>query len=828
GRFSELNSSPSFVDESVNLRVKFGVQERSTFGYIPAYASLSATVTIYPVDNNGIVLTALPVQTLTISYQPDGNPATPYDFNTSIFKHSGYHKYKIHVAPITNAPENIYLEAELNVNRYYEMVQTTPTVLSANYIFYDPISGIESKNPIVNNAGEGVPAVGEIEIAWDYLEGAEEYELEWTWVDNYSTSPGVQIAASAYVFNERMFENNNTRIITQDQNYRIPIVFSQGFLIYRVRGVGRWIDNGFADVNLKKFGAWSTAGSPVTSITAKVSNWPHYIIVDTEHEALKNWQYQAVYAEEGKKKEIISYFDGSLRNRQTVTRINSDNNAVVGESIYDNQGRSAIQILPAPVANPALRYYQKLNVNYALEPYSHRDFDWEPATGGLACVAAASGLSDNIGASKYYSTNNSATGNWQDYVADGEDFPFVQVEYTPDNTGRIRKQSGVGPDYKIDGQHATQYYYLQPFQEELDRLFGYQVGYKSRYKKNLVVDANGQVSISYIDPQGRVIATALAGTNTDAGSPTGTKTNLVSLEDEVSGIHLTVSVDLLNKLGIDLPDSPSDDNLLSASGTNGSENDQLILNTQHASVDNDNPHGFTYRVRSSVFTDCNLSYPFAYDLIIEVRDECGNSMITSTEADKNGVVSTLPDGQIHETVNVAGADYTFTFSSLLDVKSYTISKRLKVDEALLDSYAQDFIANNTCLIPYEEFLQNNVDCDDPLPENEPFMELNTCNISRGMMLGDLSPGGQYGETSGTDPMSVFTLTNVLDKGNISTVKNWQHPVGQYVDAYGNPSYVEVTPDPLNPGQYDLQFTGSAFTVSGQPGWYIYPQQLVNV
>ena len=45
---------------------------------------------------------------------------------------------------------------------------------------------------------------------------------------------------------------------------------------------------------------------------------------------------------------------------------------------------------------------------------------------------------------------------------------------------------------------------------ELRRLFGSNVGTASHYKKNYVVDANGQVSVSYLDMAGRVIATALS------------------------------------------------------------------------------------------------------------------------------------------------------------------------------------------------------------------------------------------------------------------------------------------------------------------------------
>ena len=42
-------------------------------------------------------------------------------------------------------------------------------------------------------------------------------------------------------------------------------------------------------------------------------------------------------------------------------------------------------------------------------------------------------------------------------------------------------------------------------------MFGNDVGYAEYYEKNLIVDANGQVSVSYLDNKNREVATALAG-----------------------------------------------------------------------------------------------------------------------------------------------------------------------------------------------------------------------------------------------------------------------------------------------------------------------------
>ena len=76
-----------------------------------------------------------------------------------------------------------------------------------------------------------------------------------------------------------------------------------------------------------------------------------------------------------RKKKVVSYFDGSLRNRQSVTKINSDTTAIVGESFYDYQGRPAISSLPVPSFSPKLAYYSNFTVNEFNQPYSKEIFD---------------------------------------------------------------------------------------------------------------------------------------------------------------------------------------------------------------------------------------------------------------------------------------------------------------------------------------------------------------------------------------------------------------------------------------------------------------------
>ena len=392
GKYLQLGS-PLFADYGTKLRVKLGVDERSTYGYIGNYLTpFSLAVTIHPYDNLGVLIpNGQSVRVLTVNFDPITSNLSVLNA-TSIFEYiDNAHKYDISYSVVGSGaiPVNVYLEAELEIDRYYEISSLKPD-LGCNYEFYDN-AGVSAKivdinkQTIPSNQSLGYNTGQELEIWWDYIEGAEDYELEWTWVDNYGDEINTDLGVNDIVLTERDFELNNTRIITNAQSHKIPLIYAKGYIVYRVRGVGRWLGANVVNRNIKKFGPWTTLNHQLGTL----GNWPHYVKVSTTHEALKNWQYQSVYAEEGKKKEIVSYFDGSLRNRQTVTTINSNDEAIVGENVYDNQGRSAVQILPTPVGNPSLRYYPALNKNNAGDIFTHQDFDWDPSSGN-SCIPAAS------------------------------------------------------------------------------------------------------------------------------------------------------------------------------------------------------------------------------------------------------------------------------------------------------------------------------------------------------------------------------------------------------------------------------------------------------
>lgn len=849
GDFTTLNNG-TFADVSAVSYLRLGLTERSVMDYLAYDTRVRVQIKITPYDNSGVVQSPF-TQQLEVIYSPSGTTGVTVDAED--YRMTGVHKFMAEVTSysveqlngswtsVSAIPSFLYLEAGFTAERYYQMDLVSLPVINSSLVEYSN-TGVETVNLNSNPWATTTQTTEDIELSWNYIAGTEYYDLEWTWVDNYDQTP------STLTMSEAEFSRNSSRVRLSGQSYRIPQTFAKGYLIYRVRGVGRWLTAPTKDL----YGQWSSG----TNTKAFVQDWPNVITIAFEHENKKNWQYQVTYAEDGKKKEVVQYLDGSFRNRQTVTRINSNHQSVVGETVYDNEGRGVIQILPVPQDEPSIKYYKNFNLNNNSEPYNYENFDIVTGSNPTCTATPADPIKLGSGAGDYYSTAGHATDtDWQKNVPDAQGYPFTQVEYTPDNTGRMRNASGVGTTHKIGSGHETYYYYVQPSQEELNRLFGYKVGYKARYKKNMVVDANGQVSVSYLDAAGKVVATAIVGDN---------NTQLETLPNTPA--QSTANTDLLGKLNFTDADTDQDDNVLYSTGLIGTEEDALRVNTQLPVVDNGTIFHFNYDATSQVYTEpgCDgnpgVSYPYVYDLTISIKDDCGNELYTQTNT-KLGIE------QIGGTTGTMIAEAQHDIP--LNKGSYTVFKELKVNQQALDNYLLNYLdaSKNPCL-KTENYFETSVDGDCEFSCKECLTGLGTqddftlarakedigpnttlaslsqaeidgyhqlydkakatcvescipitnCDTYHQLLLADVRPGGQYGTLDGADILSVYTPGN-------SYGVNWNSI--NYLDDNGNPALVEVFSN--DGGQtFNLPFTGPIPTADINGRYWIAPKYLSNL
>ncbi len=676
-------------------------------------------------------------------------------------------------AEFADLPDDLYVEAKIEVDRIYDFTNSQFSDFMTDYgthpTAYLPVNQSGFFDAVMFQTNSD-PCVDFIELTWPSIvtSGFDNYELEWTFIED---ELAVNTGTNTYSI-EFDFRNNSTRVQVKGNSYRIPAIYSKGYIIARVRGVSE--DFYYSDTRLYKT-AWSLGDQGTLDYDELANTFENSssIILNcakhlSGHAEAFNWEHSVAFAEEGKRKQVISYYDGTLRNRQTVTKLSTEQVPVVGEVIYDYFGRPAVQPLPAPTLDgEGLCFRAQFNLsNSTSEPYSWKDFDPD----NESCGTGTTGSMDNVsGASWYYSslggygigqaganyqvTNNQKSGSA--FLPNAEGYPFAQVEYMPDGTGRIRRQGGVGKTHQLqvtdeNGQalpgKQVEYAYSYTLDNELLRLFGNEVGIQRRYQKNYVIDQNGQTSTSYIDPEGRVVATALVG---DA-------------EAVINVGPLASSSDPNTLLTNDIENTKLD-----------FQNGELIAVFDHYVAKAGN-YEFNYSMTSQQLSGlCDESFCFdcIYDFEFSITDDCG--------------VELVPGGAQQSTVG--SVDYTcgseaisFTMSPdplilYLNVGHVRVVKKLKINQSAFESYKAKYIEEiDNCIPAFEElYVEERAklidDCEYDICEdcigdaatkltNGDISQLEydfavlhckeicsptPCTILLRNMLQDLSPGGQY-------------------------------------------------------------------------------------
>ncbi|WP_121356786.1 RHS repeat domain-containing protein [Flavisolibacter nicotianae] len=577
-----------------------------------------------------------------------------------LYKFKGAHKFKVTVDSISSAELGSPLPEIF-------LLKGTTIVHDRKYDLQPPLSTARTtytKEP------------GKLNLQWnpgDYP-GAEMFDLEYTFIDKHSLiserlrtafSPSTNVSGPFQVPADTLnkwFKNNSTRVTLTSPSYLLNLSYDSGYVLFRIRGV----QMSMPPDEIRLTTVWNYQaidGNTQVQTTAA--------IFTDGHEQNLNWQYAATFAEEGKRKEVMSYFDGSLKGRQAVTINNSDNRSVVQESIYDEIGRPVVSLLPAPADDSTLHYFRAFNRNQAGNPFSFTDIVY------AKCGVTVSPLSTASGTSQYYSPQNPFTGFLhQAYIPDALGYPIAVTEHTPDNTGRIKRQGGVGAAFQLNKGHETSYFYGKPAQPELDRLFGSEAGEASHYLKNMVVDPNGQISVSYVNASGKTIATALAGK-----SPP----NLHPLPSNSESTIVKMTNELITGKSF-VPNAASYSLTASATFLAPVTGDYIFtynVNPQRLDI----AHG-----ENGEKTICNTCY---YDVLITVRDGCDDTIQTRQ----------VPAGFVFDSTCAVPAPISGTFTAgISKIGEYNVSYELKVSKAALDFYDAEHIKKNTNLKKVNSFL----------------------------------------------------------------------------------------------------------------------------
>ncbi|NQX98058.1 MAG: hypothetical protein HRT73_09290, partial [Flavobacteriales bacterium] len=730
----------------------------------PAF-TVTATVNITYVNQALATSTINGIQ-LSLNYDPlTGNASL--DQNSYHFKDA--HLITVSVVSISTSlpnneiPRSLVFQSDIDVERYYNFdVNIIPVI---NHSVIDVDLGVDRT----------------LGLNWPVIIGVEEYDLEWTFIDDYNSLGANKLFS---------FNNNATRVAVTNNHYELPLVYEKGYILYRVRGVGRLEPDFIQRVE----GRWSSEAFTYT----QVSNYPNKYSVAAHESDNFNWGYQAFFTENGVKGEGVSYFDGTLKNRQNISKLNTEDKVVIQETFYDFQGRAAISVLPTPINERVFKYRSNFNLNQNSLPYTSADFDED---------GAQSKMANSNGASNYYSPQNINKDGSNSYIPDANEFPFNQTVYTNDLTGRIKKQGGLGIEHKIGSGHESLSYYGKPLQNKLTKLFGTDVGFSSSYNETMVIDPNGQASVSVTDKSGRVIATSLA------GNPPNSLEALASHSVKEQIIAASII-----------------DNNIDEEDEYGS-----ITSIQSYISKAGGIHDFDYSFTSETYSDClptGLCFDCIYDLTISVfsNETC---------------LEMIPGGMFTQTIGQLPLDITCTnvpfvlasgvISMNLPVGSYTITKKLSINKDAVDFYADQYMENSNCLLSYQDFLDThvssidfsnceldycNLQCYTMLGSYDEWtlitggtttdyqdaidqcvLECNTpksaCEQYTNAMVADMSKGGQYGLFFNTStylinvvsfPLSIFNVNNSLPENWDYTVAgtgaNWTTPQPTYKESDG--------------------------------------------
>ncbi len=770
---SVYNNVLLYKTKSLNSYLKLFLNTENIPAGLPAFtATINCTFTYY-IDGSNAATPVAVTKTLTVNY----DPALGVKYkNVDVAIIENAYKLQINFSANslqTSIPQTaqllnfISLQAFTEHERFYNFmgIFTTPYTVNyapaivANYNTTDREVTLTFNNPIKFEEG---------------------YELEYTFVDDYGNNGFNQNFISSNQLNFS-FKNNSTRILLEGNTYTIPVVQEHGYLLYRIRcyGIG---GNDLDRIFFADFPTNTGGNNPDQMFT--VANFPNKLIIDntkTHTGDSINWQSVTTFAEEGKSKTVVKYMDGTSRMRQTVTSTSTERNAIVAETIYDRQGRAAVNILPSPVGTAAIKYYKNFNVNTQGNIYSSADFD-SLSTNSCGNFSIHP-LGTTSGAGNYYSAANPNKTRFNAFIPEANGYPFTRVTYMPDATDRVVRQGNVGEIFqpgKTDNfptyqKHDTKYFYGKPDQAKLDYLFGTNVGYAQFYQKNLVVDPNGQASVSYVDLDGKTIATALAGL-----APQG-------IEPLRSNTAASFNVDLLS--GSDIVN----------------QQDHSITNSQAFTVSGNGAlYNFNYRLNKKLYQALSCggkSYCLdcIYDLEITLtKDEC-----SKIEYQNKVTVGTLTN--LDFVCNRGSGSLVLPFNATLDIGSYTITKKLTVNKQAAEFYADSILKdpNNTCLKTIDDFYDEAwskrdttrcktacAACNDGVKNSDSLSasqianaakecdslwcnpKLATmCDMAKMSMINDLKPGGQYAIYKdangnfnlGASPISIFNAANVSSK-----------------------------------------------------------------
>lgn len=681
------------------------VGEKQKFTYVITYKTLGTTNPAIP----DTVISAL--DTLSVTYDRDSLKL----ISDRAFKIAGnYHKLLIIIYDVfevtTSGGGLTYLPpAPGSVPSFVNVYGEIYVQKFMNYSSLDMTGYINVSNTISAN--------GTVQLSWNGLSGYTPagYEVEWTYT-------GPATASVSFGDLKYDFRNNATRIFTNNTSFNIPVAQKEGYLVYRVRMVRPALTNLLA----RTYGQWDF-NSDYGSLSSVPGN-NRVEIQQSSHDDF-NWDLKMNFVEDGKYKQVITYYDGLLKPKQVQTRFNSKpSQTIVAQSLYDHEGRAVINTLPIPV-NGVSKFSYLSNFLHPAGASEYNKLDYDAFPDLTLCPPRETpipALDPAASSNGYYSTNNIDMTGKNAFIPDAEGYPLVRKIFAAENSDKVLFEGQAGAALQLGNDRHTAYLYGSPLQAELNRYFGQDIGKYNYYRKMITTDNHDQDMFSITDEEGRLVASGLIGTP---------DTNTLALSVRNSPVNKNFQSNLLPVPNIRLDE-------------NWKHNGSYFVET-------DANYLFRYQIDYQPFKPCpSINYgllPKVY-YFYEVIDECGNIKLQDNGALGGIGMTAAPSISYHKDSGV----FLKKGNHVWNKHSY-----IKLDDL---SASVDYFLENTngCFLNFNHFLkQEFIKANFPCENN-----YDPCASMRLSMIKEMHPLAKYGQYqywdsskvfAGQKPNSIFTL-----------------------------------------------------------------------
>ncbi len=238
-----------------------------------------------------------------------------------------------------------------------------------------------------------------------------------------------------------------------------------------------------------------------------------------------------------------AYYDELGKSVQTQTKDFKTGKTWASETLYDTQGRAAVQTLSAPTNADIptdFIYRNGFTQKQDGSEFGNSDFENDPENPALV------GDDPNT-VGWYYSTNNTSE-PYQDVTQR----PYSRTIYSELNPGAALKTIGGN---RIDGQWKNGYSFSMPAGEELSSSVAFGSSWNTAHKviKTVSRDVHGVENVVFTNTDGNALAAARSGN--EQGNTTVRNTNVYIREQGFVDVHVpkgTTGVQLYNISGVAL------------------------------------------------------------------------------------------------------------------------------------------------------------------------------------------------------------------------------------------------------------------------------------